>query len=140
MKVLLALALTSLVSAAMAKPMAIDTDRFSILSNSPLPAKFSIKVNKENIFDECIDVPEHVVIDRDVHTIDMDLTAVFEAEKLQIEIIDRGADCLGETVYFVSKEVDHEFYVNKWNGTTMLARMNNFPRRVEEIELPEITL
>ena len=137
MKVLFALAFASLVTGAFAAPIPSTTDRFSILSNSPLPAKFTIKVNKENIFDECIDIPEHVVIDREVQTIDMDLTAVLEADKLHIEIIDRGEDCLGTAVFYINENVDHEFQINKWSGTTMFARLNNFPL---EIELPEITL
>lgn len=108
-------------------------ERLSILSQSPLPAQIALNVNGEDIFDQCVDLPEHVSIDYDVQTIELDLASVFQAEKLQIIILDRGENCDKEhDVYYVNERVDHEESYNKWtNVRTMYARLNNFPREIE---------
>lgn len=135
-----ALLFTFLISLAVTGVEATENElkeSLSILSHSSLPAKFSLKVNNELIFDECVAVPESVVIDREIYTIDMDFNLIPEADKLMVEIVDRGEDCSTETVFYINERVDFEIQVNKWTGKTVFARLNNFPLEPEVPTKPE---
>src|SRR5688500_11295951 len=58
-------------------------DMLSLLSYSPLPAKIAVRVNSEEIFDECMEVPETVEINRDIYMVEIaHATTVFETEGL----------------------------------------------------------
>lgn len=105
------------------------TGRLSILSNSALPEKLALRVNGEDMFDECFDVPEFVQIDRDLNTIDTDFDGLRPDEKLDIKIFDRGADCLKtDSVFYVNERVDYDSFDNKWEHThTLYAHLNNYP-------------
>lgn len=157
MKALLALALLSLIGCgAETKKVIVDrpvqsqepdaitappAEVLSILSHSPLPAKFALYVNDQPVLDECYELPEHIFIDREIPLIEIDLATVVEDEFLKIEIRDRLEDCTGNGLFYIHDRVDHDKpEVNKWTNTrTVYARLNNFPREVEGEDKPRNT-
>lgn len=155
MKVLFVLSLLSLIGcgaqtekvmvAGPEKPQTPDpitapaTEVLSILAESPLPEKISLIINDELIFDECLEEPARVSIDRDIPLIDVDLAGLPDFDYLKIEIHDRLADCTGESIYYIHDRVDFTISKpDKWNNTrTIFARLNNFPRQIEGEPTPE---
>lgn len=150
MKALLVLSLLSLIGCgAQTKKVIIDqtekpqtpdaitapviTEVLSILSKSPLPEKFSLSVNDQQIFDECEEESVRANIDREIPLIEIDLAEIPDFDYLKIEITDRLADCSGEEVYYLHDRVDFRISEpNKWNNSrTIIARLNNFPREIE---------
>lgn len=126
------------------KPDAIvapPAEVLSILSKSPLPEKFSLIINDELIFDECVETPERVAIERDIPLIEIDLSTIMLAEHLKIEIKDRLADCTGDSIFYINDRVEHgQPEDNKWTNTrTIFARLNNFPRQIDGENKPRTT-
>ena len=102
-------------------------DKISFLSQDFFPEKIALYVNQENIFDECQELPADVKIDRDIPTIDMNLSHIMDADKMMVEIRDRGADCTLEKVWYINENVDREPYQEFDGSLTIFARLNNFP-------------